>query len=327
MRQSNSKRLRGRNPNRRGPNPLTRAFESTGPDVKIRGTAQHIAEKYTQLARDAHSSGDRVAAENYLQHAEHYFRILAAAHLAQQVALGLIEDREPIEEEDFDTVPDRFTFRLPQNASGNLGDSGSTDSDSGSDDADSPGLSENPRDRQSGPRPPDRRSNDRNAAPPPRFDRNRERPRAPQDRPQGERGVGDRGTGDRIAQDRGFNPRMNDRPARPARGEGDPQPDYREPRPDRPQADRERGFNGDRGQGSVRPEPVVPDALPAFLTAPVRALPIEAVLGDPDAFTERGGASGGETRIPRARARRPRRFEPQPGRAETGIEPSSTKAD
>jgi hypothetical protein len=69
--------MRGRN--RKGPNTLTRSFESNGPDVKIRGTALHIAEKYVQLARDAQSSGDRVAGENYLQHAEHYSRIVAAA--------------------------------------------------------------------------------------------------------------------------------------------------------------------------------------------------------------------------------------------------------
>ncbi len=58
---------------------MTRVFESNGPDVKIRGTPSHIAEKYLQLARDAQSSGDPVAAENYFQHAEHYFRLIAAA--------------------------------------------------------------------------------------------------------------------------------------------------------------------------------------------------------------------------------------------------------
>jgi hypothetical protein len=58
---------------------MTRVFESNGPDVKIRGTPSHIAEKYLQLARDAQSSGDPVAAENYYQHAEHYFRLIAAA--------------------------------------------------------------------------------------------------------------------------------------------------------------------------------------------------------------------------------------------------------
>src|ERR1044071_8168641 len=52
-----------------------RAFDSNGPEgIKVRGNAQHVFEKYQQLARDAASSGDRVLAENYLQHAEHYFR-------------------------------------------------------------------------------------------------------------------------------------------------------------------------------------------------------------------------------------------------------------
>jgi hypothetical protein len=78
MRNGQNKRMRGRN-NRKGQNPLTRVYESNGPDVKIRGTANHVADKYLQLARDAQSSGDPVAAENYLQHAEHYFRLIAAA--------------------------------------------------------------------------------------------------------------------------------------------------------------------------------------------------------------------------------------------------------
>ncbi|MDK4704436.1 DUF4167 domain-containing protein [Rhizobium sp. CNPSo 4062] len=70
--------------NRKGSNPLTRTYDSSGPDVKIRGTAQHIAEKYAALARDAQSSGDRVMAENYLQHAEHYNRIIASAQAQMQ---------------------------------------------------------------------------------------------------------------------------------------------------------------------------------------------------------------------------------------------------
>jgi len=77
MRNQQNKRMRGRN--RKSHNPLTRVYESNGPDVKIRGTASHIAEKYVQLARDAQSSGDPVSAENYLQHAEHYFRLIATA--------------------------------------------------------------------------------------------------------------------------------------------------------------------------------------------------------------------------------------------------------
>jgi Domain of unknown function (DUF4167) len=75
--QQNNKRMRGRN--RKGPNPLSRSYESNGPDVKVRGTALHIAEKYVQLARDAQSAGDRIQAESYLQHAEHYYRIVSAA--------------------------------------------------------------------------------------------------------------------------------------------------------------------------------------------------------------------------------------------------------
>jgi len=73
------KRMRGRGGHRKSQNPLTRVYESNGPDVKIRGTASHIAEKYIQLARDSQSSGDPVAAENYYQHAEHYFRLIAVA--------------------------------------------------------------------------------------------------------------------------------------------------------------------------------------------------------------------------------------------------------
>ncbi len=54
---------------------LNRSFESNGPGVKLRGTAAQVYDKYLALARDASSAGDRVAAENYFQHAEHYFRL------------------------------------------------------------------------------------------------------------------------------------------------------------------------------------------------------------------------------------------------------------
>lgn len=88
MRQGQQQNRRGRgrsnnnnnNQNRGGKNqnPLSRSFESNGPEVKIRGTPAHIAEKYIALARDALSSGDTVMAENHLQHAEHYNRIIMA---------------------------------------------------------------------------------------------------------------------------------------------------------------------------------------------------------------------------------------------------------
>lgn len=84
------KRQRGRNRGGGGGKPqqnANRAFESNGPDgVKVRGNAQHVFEKYQQLARDAASSGDRILAENYLQHAEHYFRLVRAIQPQRQLS-------------------------------------------------------------------------------------------------------------------------------------------------------------------------------------------------------------------------------------------------
>jgi len=119
MRPGQNKRMRGRS-GRKGPNPLTRSYESNGPDVKIRGTAQHIAEKYLQLARDAQSSGDLVMAESLLQHAEHYFRLIAAAQAAQGVP-GFSRQQSEVDsdlddDDDFSALPDRFASlaeRLP----------------------------------------------------------------------------------------------------------------------------------------------------------------------------------------------------------------------
>ena len=83
MRQGQQNR-RGRSRSRKSQNPLARTYESNGPDVKIRGNAAHIAEKYQALARDAQVNGDTVSAENYLQHAEHYNRIIMAAQVQSQ---------------------------------------------------------------------------------------------------------------------------------------------------------------------------------------------------------------------------------------------------
>ncbi len=87
--QNNNNKNRNRNRNRRPGgsnggntggtgNAPNRVYESAGPDVKVRGTAQTVAEKYHQLGRDAQSSGDNVMAESYYQHAEHYYRIWAS---------------------------------------------------------------------------------------------------------------------------------------------------------------------------------------------------------------------------------------------------------
>src|ERR1700733_7737526 len=105
MRQGpNPKRSRGRNNNNnnnnnggRRPNmPLRmQTFDSNGPDVRIRGSAFQVHEKYLQLARDASSSGDRIIAESYLQHAEHYYRIIAAAQEQAQQQQGGDPNRRP----------------------------------------------------------------------------------------------------------------------------------------------------------------------------------------------------------------------------------------
>ena len=80
MRSSKS-RSRGKSRNNRptGGNIINRVFDSSGPDGKVRGTPQQIIDKYNQLHRDAVLSGDRVDAENFAQHAEHYTRMLAEA--------------------------------------------------------------------------------------------------------------------------------------------------------------------------------------------------------------------------------------------------------
>lgn len=109
----NKNRQRGRNGGRKHVNPLSRNYESNGPDVKVRGNAAHIAEKYLQLARDAQSSGDSVMAENYLQHAEHYFRIVSSA----QQAMNGPRDGQSQDETDFDDdandVNSRFSSPQP----------------------------------------------------------------------------------------------------------------------------------------------------------------------------------------------------------------------
>lgn len=101
----NMKRMRGRNHRNGGGGggggggpvrhhggniPLNRnhVFDSSGPDLRIRGTAQQLFEKYLQLGRDATGASDRVMAESYFQYAEHYFRVLNAMNQAQQAQQG-----------------------------------------------------------------------------------------------------------------------------------------------------------------------------------------------------------------------------------------------
>ena len=138
--QNNKNRQRGRNNygGRKHVNPLSRNFESNGPDVKVRGNAAHVAEKYLQLARDAQSSGDPVLAENYLQHAEHYFRIVAAAQAQLQFRPDQPNQQVPDvdEDDDFPPINDRFAspepmqrFQQPQPQQGEQPGFGGAESD------------------------------------------------------------------------------------------------------------------------------------------------------------------------------------------------------
>ncbi len=102
---SNSRRSRnGRNGNgRRSGNIKTKVFDSNGPDVRIRGNAMQVHEKYVALARDASSAGDHVLAESYLQHAEHYQRLIneftPKKHTpSQQLDTGSKEERKTLTE-------------------------------------------------------------------------------------------------------------------------------------------------------------------------------------------------------------------------------------
>jgi hypothetical protein len=240
--------MRGRpNNNRKGPNPLTRSYESSGPDVKIRGTAHHIGEKYLQLARDAQSSGDPVMAESYLQHAEHYFRLIAVAQQAQQQSASGYQRQpgdaspEEIEGDDFESIPDRFASPAERFAP-------------------QPQAAFAPQPAPPAPQP----SQDRPFYNPDRqgqgFDRpdRGPRPERPfQDKPYAERNYPER---DRSYPDRNG----------PDRGQSRDQ-DNRGPRPRPP-----RDFRNEGQSRNERAEPRAPadeierNGLPAFITAPVR---------------------------------------------------------
>ncbi len=106
MRPSNKSRSRksgGNNPNnqrRNVGNVMNRVYDSAGPDGKVRGTPQQIIDKYQALARDAQLSGDRVIAENYLQHSEHYSRLLGEAMKQQNEQRASQQDRDDDQDSD-----------------------------------------------------------------------------------------------------------------------------------------------------------------------------------------------------------------------------------
>ncbi|MBL1419626.1 MAG: DUF4167 domain-containing protein [Alphaproteobacteria bacterium] len=125
-------------------NTLTRNFDSNGPDVKIRGNAQTVADKYTSLAQDAISSGSRIMAENYFQHAEHYKRIVSiaqeqvaeqkAAHQAKMDAQQAEQEAKRAEHEA------RRAEQRGQNSQSNNAQSDNTQPDNAQPDAEAPAI-------------------------------------------------------------------------------------------------------------------------------------------------------------------------------------------
>ena len=236
--QNNKNRQRGRNGGRKHVNPLSRNFESNGPDVKVRGNAAHVAEKYLQLARDAQSSGDSVMAENYLQHAEHYFRIVSSAQQAQN---GIRPDGQ--DDGDFDDdMPEmnsRFASPQPQPQQQ------STDGDEQQQQGD--GEQRQPR--------PERNDAERAARP------DRSRPRPDRERPDRERPAAAAGENEAPAarQNAGQD---DEAPAVDAAAEDG---EARKPRERRPR--RRRPAGGDGGTDPANAEQPDIGELPAFLTA------------------------------------------------------------
>ena len=116
MRTSKTRTRSKQNRNRSVGNVVNRVFDSSGPEGKVRGTPQQIIEKYNQLARDAQLSNDRVAAENFQQHAEHYQRMLGQAIKEQDAR------REQLERENRERQAERDRERSERNqgAHGNM---------------------------------------------------------------------------------------------------------------------------------------------------------------------------------------------------------------
>jgi hypothetical protein len=264
-----------------------RAFDSNGPEgVKVRGNAQHVFEKYQQLARDAASSGDRVLGENYLQHAEHYFRLLRAMQPTRPASEILGRDHFSSGFDiDFEDETAQAQSEAADQASAEAGDTAETWQAR---------ESQSQTDRQ----PNGGGQNDR-----PRDDRPRYENR---DRNDGQNGQGRDGQGrrDRWRDDRPRDDRPRDdsqqqadRPPRDERPRDD-RPRNDRPRDDRPRDDRPR-FDRNRDDRPARdplavvePQasaPLVSDERPVREPRPPRAERPARVLRDSD---------GGESHAP-----------------------------
>lgn len=295
-----------------------RAFDSNGPEgVKVRGNAQHVFEKYQQLARDAGSAGDRVLAENYLQHAEHYFRVVRAMQPQRPASEILGRDQFTsgfdIDFED-ESGAQAQQIADAENANSTYSEApeGETEARSGGWREDRPQRDDRPRDRyrddrQGGDRQGgDRQSGERQSGERQGGDRYRE------DRPYGDRQGGERQSGERQGGERQGGERQgNDRPREERQASDRPREDR--PREDRPREDRQsndrpRNFEGggrrdrfrdrddrperaERAERTERPDRdplavVEPQSTPLVAPSEERASP---VLRD---------ESGGESRAP-----------------------------
>ena len=284
------KRQRGRNRGGGGSNSSSnnkptqnanRAFDSNGPEgVKVRGNPQLVFEKYQQLARDATAAGDRVLGENYLQHAEHYFRLLRA-----------IQPNRPASEI---LGRDHFSSGYDIDFEDETGQAQAIAADEAAAEAGEPREDTEPRDqnrprertewqaRDRDDRPRDERPrDDRPRDERPREDRPREdRPR--EDRPREDRPRNDGGNRERFGRDnnRDRNRPREDRPK-------DDRPREDRPRDDRPRAEGEepRRERFDRQDRAERPERVERDPAPV-VQPQVQEEPRGVMLRDSD-----GGAS------------------------------------
>jgi hypothetical protein len=335
------KRQRGRNRGGGGGGKpqqnANRAFDSNGPEgIKVRGNAQHVFEKYQQLARDATSSGDRVLAENYLQHAEHYFRLLRAIQ-PQRPASEILGRDQFASGYDIDFEDESGT---PQVVEG--GDFGETAEDGGAEARDRGGWQDRPREDRRDERPRDerpredrdRRDRDRGRDRwRDRDDRPRDRDRDRDDRPRGERD--DRPRDDRPREDRSRDDRPRDERPRDDR----PRDDRRDDRPrgergdDRDRRDRfERQDREDRGGDRSERDPlavVEPQAAAPLGGAEGRGSPVlrdaEGGESHAPAFLQsptprREAASDEEGAAPRKprRRRTPRSFDGDAGASPSG---------
>lgn len=297
-----NKRMRGRNRGSgggggggKGPNPLTRSYESNGPDVKVRGTAQSIAEKYVQLGRDAQASGDHVQAESFFQHAEHYYRLIAAAQEQFRLQNPGFRGFDQPEGDDEGGDEEPFGHSQPQPdvqpnfASGEMGEGGEQSQDY------QPREQREYRDNR------DQRDNRdfNNRGPRPQRDNRNFQPRDNRNfQPREQREPREGQFAGQPGEQPGFEPREDRRPPREHQPR-EQQPRENQPREHQPR-DNQRFERGprrfDREQPAVG-ETEQPD-LPSFITAPSRTpvipteseagLPVEPNLGEPVGIRRRG---------------------------------------